>query len=454
MRKTKLYNLWVTIQTSFWFIPSIMILALFLLSILTLGLDHELGSKGFLHSDQITQKSLLGKFLTVGPDGARAVLTTIAGSMITVAGVTFSITIVALTLAASQFGPRLLRNFMQDKSTQFVLGAFSSTFVYCLLILRSIHSNYDRYFVPTISVNLSLIFAIINVAVLIFFIHHISVSLKAEYVITSVYNSLKSDIDRIFGDLVIEENDAFVAGDNFQNQKEIGQFLIEVPLVTEREGYVQAIDYKRIVELSTQHDLITELTLQAGEFSVIGSHIGTVKSKSNIKEDIPKRIGDAFIYGNQRTPEQDVEYAIHQMVEIAVRSLSKGINDPFTAMSCIDYLSSILCNLAHKQMPRSYCFDSSGNLRLITKKITYGDFLDSAFNQLRQNSSASVAVTIRLMEAFARIADCLVDDSQKEELYRHVQMLSQQGNDCFKEQQDMADLEQRYNECVAKLGVS
>lgn len=454
MRKTKLYNLWITIQSSFWFIPSVMILALFCLSFVVLGIDFKLGAKYFLDSEQIVNASLLGKFLTVGPDGARAVLTTIAGSMITVAGVTFSITIVALTLAASQFGPRLLRNFMQDRSTQFVLGAFSSTFVYCLLILRSIHSSYDSYFVPTLSVNLAVIFAIINIGVLIFFIHHISVSLKAEDVIMSVYDGLCNDIDRIFRDITAEDTEESITSDRALKEEKNSQNSSEESITANSSGYVQAIDHEKLMDLSCQHEMVIQLSIKAGDFSVIGSHIATARGQSSIKENVQDAIGNAFIYGSQRTPEQDVEYGIHQLVEIAVRSLSKGINDPFTAISCVDYLSTLLCYLAQKKMPHSHCYDTDGKLRLITKEIAYGNFLDSAFNQLRQNSSSSVAVTIRLMDAFIRIAHCLEDITQKEELHRHVRMLYQEANHCFNEKQDVTDLQKRYDKCISVLGVS
>lgn len=453
MRKTRLYNIWVTIQTSFWFIPSVMIFALFCLSFMNLGLDHELGSRYFYNQDQEVATSLLGKFLIVGPDGARAVLTTIAGSMITVAGVTFSITMVALTLAASQFGPRLLGNFMQDKSTQFVLGAFGSTFVYCLLILRSIQAGYDTFFVPIFSVNVAVVLAIINVGVLIFFIHHIAVSLKAEYVISSVYNGLSNDIERIFKDISIEEDNDTGRDEASHKRTSDGNFQNEVAVKASTGGYIQAIDHGMLLEISSQYDVVIQLLFKAGDFSVTGTHIATIKSHSGIEEELPDMIREAFIFGTQRTHEQDVEYAIHQLVEIAVRSLSKGINDPFTAISCIDYLSSVLCSLARKKLPASHRYDSGGELRLVIKEITYGDFLDSSFNQLRQHCSSSVAVTIRLMDAFIRIATCLKDAKQKEELHRHVCMLYEEGNHCLKEKQDMVDLQKRFDECVSALGL-
>lgn len=207
MSRTQLYNIWATVRSSLWFIPSLMILTAFCTSFLTVFCDTLLQDELLLTGLRSEQNSLLSHFLIVGPEGARSVLSTIAGSMITVAGVTFSITIVALTLASSQFGPRILTNFMQDKSTQIVLGVFVATFLYCLLVLRSVRSTESDIFVPIISVNISVFIAVLNAGILIYFIHNIATSIKAETVISEVYLSLQNNIDRIFHDIDPKDDD-------------------------------------------------------------------------------------------------------------------------------------------------------------------------------------------------------------------------------------------------------
>ncbi len=159
MSRAQLYNVWVSISGSLWFIPSLMICSAFFMSFITISLDVVFEYELLRQSLNLEQGAVFKYFLIVGPEGARSVLSTIAGSMISVAGVVFSIVIVTLTLASSQFGPRLLTNFMQDKSTQFVLGVFVATFVYCLLVLRSVNSVQNDIFVPTISVNISVLLA-------------------------------------------------------------------------------------------------------------------------------------------------------------------------------------------------------------------------------------------------------------------------------------------------------
>ena len=187
--KTKLINLWEALHTSFWFLPALMTFAAIGLSFATIALDW------------VVQESLLKRVALVwigGIEGARQLLSTIAGSMITVAGVVFSITIVVLALASSQFGPRLLRNFMRDRGNQVVLGTFIATFTYCLLVLRSIHGGDGTPFVPYISVSLGIALALVSVAVLIYFIHHVSVIIQAPTVIAMVAAELEDGIERLF----------------------------------------------------------------------------------------------------------------------------------------------------------------------------------------------------------------------------------------------------------------
>jgi len=186
---TRLFHFWESIRTSLWFLPSLLVLSAVILAYATIGLDHWLP----LHSEWFRRA-----FSRAGPEGARSVLSTIAGSVITVTGVTFSITIVALTLASSQFGPRLLRNFMKDKGNQFVLGTFIATFIYCLIVLQSIHTDGETDFVPNLSLTIAVLLIIADVFVLIYFIHHISASIQADYVIKDVYVELESTFTVLF----------------------------------------------------------------------------------------------------------------------------------------------------------------------------------------------------------------------------------------------------------------
>lgn len=203
--RIRLLNLWEHIRVSFWFIPALMIVAVIVFAVNMIALDRKIGFE---------PERFWGFMYSVDPEGARSILSTVAGSMITVAGVTFSITIVVLNLASSQFGPRLLRNFMQDRSTQAVLGTFIATFIYCLLVLRSVHTSSLSFFVPHLSVTVGVVLAIANVGVLIFFIHHIARSIQADRVVASISRELENNIRRIFS----EEAGGETAGESRRQQ--------------------------------------------------------------------------------------------------------------------------------------------------------------------------------------------------------------------------------------------
>jgi len=366
-----------------------------------------------------------------------------------VAGVTFSITIVALTLASSQFGPRLLTNFMQDKSTQLVLGIFVATFLYCLLILRSVRSTDGDIFVPVLSVNFSVFIALLNGGILIYFIHNIATSIKAETVISSVYLNLQSNIDRIFNDTEPKDES------NSENElKDVKSELTEISIIiADNDGYVQAIDYDKLMAICVDNDIFVELFTRAGRYVTYTLPIAQLKYASEIDDEVIGQIKDTIIYGTHRTPEQDIEYAIHQLVEIAVRSLSPGINDPYTAISCIDYLSSALCHLAQKEFPHSHCYDHDKRLRIITEVVAFSDILDTAFNQLRQYGNSSVSVTIHLMEAYIQINHSVTDKILQNELLRHAEMLKNASKISLQEQHDKEAFQQRYESFMEQIDV-
>jgi len=449
MRKTKLYNIWLAIQSSLWFIPLVMILLAISLSFASIWFDREMEYEILVEVIQLERDSILSNFLIVGPEGARSVLSTVAGSMITVAGVTFSITIVTLTLASSQFGPRLLSNFMQDRSTQFVLGAFTATFIYCLLVLRSVQSTHDSIFVPTVSVNISVALAIINGCILIYFIHNIASSIKAENVISLVYRQLRENIERIFKDIEIKEKGGKEQKESATMERVEGRKEV---IVAARDGYLQAIDHQALIDIGEKHDLLISLRLRAGNYVTHITPLADVYHSRPLEECVAEEIQCACIYGSQRTPEQDIEFALHQLVEIALRSLSPSINDPFTAISCIDYLGSALCYLSGKQFPSPYCCDHSGGLRLMTKPVKFGNILDSAFNQIRQQCTSSVAVTIHLMGAYVQIARSICEDDHRKELFKHAQMLSRSADSYVIDKHDRQDLQKRYQEVVSLIG--
>jgi len=439
--KTKLINIWGSLKSSFWLIPTLMVIAAIVWSFNMVAFDR------YVDPDALAFPVFL---YAVSPEGARAILSTIAGSMMTVAGVTFSITIVVLNLASTQFGPRLLRNFMQDRGTQFVLGTFVSSFIYCLLVLRSIQTNSAEIFVPGFSVTLAVILAFLSVGVLIFFIHHVSTSIQADRVIAQVSWEMKRNIERLFP----HERE-----DNSGNLTQMISALQEDNIahyhhqdITARvNGYLQAIDHDGLLQMANDSDYLINIQLRPGDCVVPGRTMAIVSSEKEFDSADTMTITDAFIVGRQRTPEQDAEYSIHQLVEIALRALSPGINDPYTAIACIDQLGSVLCYLAARRFPPASCFDDKGQLRLKTKPYSFSGMVNAAFDQIRQHGRANIAVTIRLLETLTMISEQSCHHLQRQAIHRQANMILQASRHALLVQEDADDIQERYETLLGRL---
>ncbi|KPQ31080.1 MAG: putative membrane protein [Phormidesmis priestleyi Ana] len=439
---TKFGKLLDSLHASFWFIPTLMVGIAILLSLVTIGIDQR------LEADIISD---FGWAYALGPNGSRAILSAIAGSMVTVATTAFSITIVALQLASSQFGPRLLRNFIQDTGNQIVLGTFISTFVYSLLVLRTINGVAENEFVPHIAVTCGIGMAIASIGVLIYFIHHSAISIQVDHVISEVGNELEKVIDRLF-------------------PKQIGRGASEhraeplpsdVPADFDRKAtaiqstssnYVQAIDTDQLMQVATEANLLLQLQHRPGDFVIKGSPLVAVYPIESVGKKLVKQINNAFVLGAQRTDQQDVEFSINQLVEISVRALSPGINDPFTAIRCIDQLSAALCHLAQREVPSAYRYDDQNQLRVIAKPVTFADIMDTAFNQIRQYGRTSVAVMMRLLEAIAVIAPCTHIKADRAALLHHANMIEHGSQKGITEESDRKDVKERYLAAIKAIG--
>ncbi|MCU0524078.1 MAG: DUF2254 domain-containing protein [Elainella sp. Prado103] len=434
MRTTKLAKFWDSLHSSFWFIPTLMVIGAIGLSLLTIQIDQN------YETDVISD---LGWAYSLGPNGSRAILSAIAGSMVSVATTAFSITIVALQLASSQFGPRLLRNFMQDTGNQLVLGTFIATFVYSLMVLRTINGVEENEFVPHLAVTGGLGLAIASIGVLIYFIHHSATSIQVDYVVSHVGRELETAIDRLFpqkmgrgADQQRHEPHPSEIPPNFEQDAR--------PVKANGSNYIQAIDQQRLMQLAITHDLLLRIDHRPGNFVVKGSYLVWVFPGDRLQKALAQEINDAFVLGSQRTDQQDIEFSINQLVEISARALSPGINDPFTAIRCIDQLSASLSHLAQREIPSCYRYDEKDCLRVIAKPLTFPDILDTAFNQIRQYGKSSVGVMMRLLEAITVIAHFTHDPTDRTALLRHAEMIHRDSQENITEKLDQQDIQERY----------
>ena len=380
---------------------------------------------------------------TGGAEGASALLGTVAGSMITIAGVVFSMTLVALSLTSSQFGPRLLRTFMRDTTTHVVLGTFVATFLYCLIVLRTIRHEDEVSFVPHLSVTLGVVFAVGSVGVLIYFIHHVSVSIQANEIVSRVGKELREGIERLFPEHLEQnsgENPARPPDASFLEAFEREARAIKA----ERDGYLQFVDGEALVSLAVEKDAVVRLERRPGHYVVVGRPLALVWPGDRVDARFAHEVNRAFALDHQRTSSQDLEFAIDQLVEIAVRALSPSLNDPFTAMTCVDRLGSAFCRLAQRDMPSPYLYDGQGRLRVIAPPVTFPAITDAALNQIRQYGRSSAAVTIRLLETIAEIARVAHRPADLAALLRHAEMIVRGAQEGLPEAEDRRQVEERY----------
>ncbi|MEO7727369.1 MAG: DUF2254 domain-containing protein [Burkholderiales bacterium] len=427
---------WGRIRSSFWFLPSLMAGAAVVLAFATVALDRE-----------VTESWLRGLewVYSGGAEGASAVLQTIAGSMITIAGVVFSLTLVALSLASSQFGPRLLRNFMRDTTNQLVLGTFIATFLYCMLVLRTIRRAEEDIFVPHLSVSLGVLFAIASLWVLIYFIHHVSVSIQADEIVARVGKELIEGIERLFPEQLGRDGPLPPSDAQSNPDPMPAAFDREARAVgAEEDGYLQFIDAEALMAAATKENVLVRVELRPGHYVVKDSPVVRVWPGSRLTDELAERVKACFVLDTQRTPVQDIEFSVDQLVEIAARALSPGINDPFTAITCVDRLGSALCRLAQREMPAPYRFDRKNQLRIVAPAITFEGIVDAAFNQIRQHSRANAAVAIRLLETILVVAGFVHREEDREALRRHARMIVSGAREGLPEAEDRRAVEARY----------
>ena len=341
-----------------------------------------------------------GWLYTFGAEGARAVLSTIASSMITVAGLTFSITMLTLQLASSQFGPRLLRNFMSDRGNQLVLGTFIATFVYCLLVLRTVRGTDGSSFVPHLAVFFGVLLAMASLAVLIYFIHHIATSIRIETLLAQLAAETKAAIDRLYPERLGHEPPE---GEKAKHLLP-GDFECAArPIWAERSGYVQRVDVEALMRVATEHDLLLRVEAPPGRFVTECDAMLLAHPSARVSDVVADQLRGTLVIGRDRTPEQDVEFSIRRIVEIAQRALSPGINDPTTAMYCIDRLGEALERVAARIVPSPLRFDANGNLRIITDVTTLHELACPALAAIARYGIADADVIAHLLAIMDRL---------------------------------------------------
>ncbi len=393
--KSRLRNIVESLGASYWFIPAIMAFSALVLGGVFVWLD--VGPAAGLFDG-------IGWYQLVQPDGAQEVLSTIAGSMITVAGVTFSITIVAIAFAAQQYGPRLLTNFMSDRGNQVTLGTFIATFVYCLVVLRTIRGGEDGSFVPQLAVMFGLALGLCSIAVLIFFIHHVPESIHINNVAARVGKQLIATIPRQFPEAIGDPADQ--AGDEPAETP-------ACPVAAAATGYIRSVDDEALMDAASEHDLIVRLNYRPGDFVHCGRPLMQAAPVARA-EQAADALRAAYSIGVKRTPLDDLDFLVSELVEITARALSPGVNDPETAITCLDWLGAGASTFAQRQIPSPYRCDREGAVRVIACPDSFERFMARAFGRPRQYVAADVIACGHMLSVLATVsADCRTDEQRE-----------------------------------------
>lgn len=395
----KLRQWWADLLASFWLRPAAMTAAAAVLAEVLVGLDGAIE----------LPSSVSAWVYAGGVAGARDVLGTVAAATIGVAGTTFSITVAALTLASSQMGPRLLRNFTSDPGNQYALGALVATFVFALVALRSVHEDEDAAFVPQLAVSVALLLAFACVAVLIWFIHHIATSISVDRVVALVHRDLIEAIEAL---PPRDDPPAPVAaGDGMAGPAD--------PLrAPPRGGYLRVLDEDALAAWAAERDAVLRLSIRPGDFAFPGATIGEIRPPGR-RAEAEEALHAAIALGETRDADGDLEFLVRQLVEIGLRALSSGVNDPFTAVAVLDWLGAALCQVAGRRLPDGRTV-RDGRLRLSRPATTYAGLLDAMFHPLREACGAQPVVSIRLMEVLAEVAAVEHAPDRRAELRRHA----------------------------------
>jgi uncharacterized membrane protein len=438
-----------SIRTSFWFIPSSLVVMAILLAKLLLACDEYLQKNHELND-------LIAFLYQTSPESNRSILTVIASSMMTVTSIAFSITVVALSLASSQFGPRLIRNFMADKGTQVVLGVFTAIFIYCLLILQATKSGNAQIFIPGLSAYFAVFLAFVGVAVLIYFIHHVAQAIQADNVVDDVYCQLVANAEPWFdaANSHSEERDDVSSENAVKKPAQLPlaeQYKFNKTCHTTDDGYLQAVNIKRLLSTSKEHAVAVNVDVKPGDFLMPNSVLFTLYYDHDDALPCEAELRACFMFGAKRTPIQDPEFAIHQLVEIAIRALSPGINDPYTAITCVDKLGAFLCRVSAREFPSNEHFDSDQVLRVVSKSVTFNDLAEAAFNQIRQYGVSSIAVTIRLVESLYGLSTRCHTHEQIQFVARQTDMIEEYLASATAATYDAYDISSRLSQVKANL---
>lgn len=395
------------IRSSLWFLPAVSVVVSLAVAIALAEIERRTQVGG----------SVIG--FAGSPEGARAVLATVAGSTITVTGLTFSLTVVALQVAASQFTPRLLSSFLSDRGNQVVLSTFLSTFVYSLAVLRSIRSPAEgTTFVPHIAVAVGMALTLVSIAMLVYFFDHLTQQLRVETILR--------DLQRETLELIRRQ--APTDGATLPEDLE----LPEVPdhavaIRARRSGHLQALHLGVLGDVADDHGIVIRLRPSVGVHVTEATTLAWVwpVDDADGERELDAEVLSSGVHrgihlGHERTMQHDVAFGIRQLVDICARALSPGVNDPTTAVTTIASTASVLTELARTGRAPATRSDDLGRLRVAVPQSTFSELLALACDQPRRYGASEPAVLVEILRLLTDVAE-VAPEQHSETIARQIE---------------------------------
>jgi uncharacterized membrane protein len=431
----KLKAIWNTVADSLWFVPGMFTLAAGALAILLIRYNDEI--IGETDADEVWW--LFGG----SAEGAKSVLESISGSIITVTGVVFSVTIIALQLASSQFTPRVLRQYMADRANQIVLGVFIGTFTYTLLVQRTVRSGeVGDEFIPGVAVTGAVVLALTSIGFLIYYINHAARSIQASVIIDGAVRDTLKAVRRIFPQ-ELDRPDTTVPDATIDREDEPHH------VEARTAGYVQALDRARLRKRAIAANVTVRLETEIGAHVLPGQRVMSVWPAAAVDAELEKQLRSALVLGSERTPHQDIKHGIIELMDIAVKAMSIGVNDPTTATNAVQRMAEVLLELAWREGGDDVTKDDSGRQVVLVRRPRLDDVTGLGFNQLRHYAASNPTFAVMLMETLGELA-ALSPEPARAPFLDQLRQVSRTAHQGIENEQDLARVDRAMAAALAR----
>ena len=389
---------------------------------------------------------LLMRVLATDVDGARGMLTAIAGSVITVTGLVFSLMVVSLQLASQQFSPRLLRTFMRDIGTQIVLGVFLATFAYSLAVLRAVGGGADPL-VPQVAVAGAFLLALASVAALVYFVHHSTMEIRIDTMMRDVERDTRTTIDYVYPHRI---------GESHPLREPLQPPPAAALVPAQQGGFIQDVDLEELGAVAARHDVFVAVHPAVGDYVIEGARLLWVwgprdGAPSNEAVAAVEQAGHAAVQiGHERTHQGDVGFGLRQLADVAVKALSPAINDPTTAVHAVNRLSALLWILAGRRLEPVAAYDRDGVIRATLPSRGFEEYLDLACGQIRRYGASEPAVTSALLEMLAVVA-AAADEHECAAIRSEAQLVLEAARETTAQKADLRPVEDAWEKVERAL---